>query len=60
MKKILAAALLSTVLTGSSFAANPFHHHKKPDYRYHTPKYRYKAPKKHVHISHPHNNHHSN
>ncbi len=58
MRKILAAVLLSTVLTGSAFAANPFHHHqKKPDYRYHTPKYKYKAPKKHVHISHPHHNH---
>lgn len=57
MRKILAAAFLSTVLTGTAFAANPFHHHKKPDYRYHTPKYKYKAPKKHVHVSHPHHDH---
>lgn len=29
MRKILAAVLLSAVLTGSAFAANPFHHHQK-------------------------------
>lgn len=59
MRKFLAAALLTTVLAGPAYAANPFHrHHKKPDYRYHTPKYKYKAPKQHGHSAHPHNSHH--
>jgi hypothetical protein len=56
MRKLLAAALLLTVLAGPAFAAKrPHQHHQKYDYRYHAPK-KYKVQKQHVHRAHPHNN----